>query len=136
MEIINSKYENKIKTIELENTNLLNQIALLENKIKFVNREKEDLSIKLEYFTFSEERRKKKKKNLNESFEDVLVDQFNKMKLKFAEELENMKKEILKIKNEFKKNLQKSDDESNKLKHLNIVYFSLLNEVKKKLNIE
>ena len=126
--------ENKLKYIESENAKLRLDIDVFENKIKGIEREKQDFIVRLEFFTLSEERRKKKKK-LNESYEDVLGEQFDNMKKGFVEELEKSRKEISVLKLEQRKVIFKYEMEANDLKHRNSLYYKQLEDLRIKLNL-
>lgn len=104
----------------------------LNTKIKSIEREKQDLNVKLEFFTHSVERRKTKKK-LNESYEDVLIEQFDNMKKGYQEELEKMKKEITLVKQEQKKIVTKLQMENEELKNRNQLYYKQIEDIKLKL---
>ncbi len=121
-----------MKSIESENAKLHLDIDVLNSKMKSTEREKQDLTVKLEYFTHSEERRKKKKK-LNESYEDVLIEQFDNMKKGYQEELEKVKKEITLLKIEHKKAINKYEMENEELKHRNQIYYKQIDDLKIKL---
>lgn len=121
-----------MKIIESENAKLYLDIDVLNSKMKSIEREKQDLTVKLEYFTHSEERRKKKKK-LNESYEDVLIEQFDNMKKSYQEELEKVKKEMTLLKIEHKKAINKYEMENEELKNRNQIYYKQIDDLKIKL---
>ena len=121
-----------MKSIESENSKLHLDIDVLNSKIKSIDREKQDITVKLEYFTHSEERRKKKKK-LNESYEDVLIEQFDNMKRSYQEEIEKIRKEIINLKLEHKKVIGKLQMENEELKNRNQVYYKQIEDLKLKL---
>jgi chromosome segregation ATPase len=121
-----------MKSIESENSKLHLDIDVLNSKIKSIDREKQDITVKLEYFTHSEERRKKKKK-LNESYEDVLIEQFDNMKRSYQEEIEKIRKEIIHLKLEHKKVIAKLEMENEELRNRNHVYYKQIEDLKLKL---
>jgi len=121
MQFTANRFENKIKNIESENCRLLLDINVLNSKIISIEREKQDLNVKLEYFTHAEERRKRKKK-LNESYEDVLIEQFD-----------NMKKEITLLKHQHKANINKIEMENEELKIRNQIFYKQIEDLKLRL---
>ncbi len=132
MQLANNKLENKIKTVESENCKLLLNIDVLNTKIKSIEREKQDLNVKLEFFTHAEDRRKRKKK-LNESYEDVLIEQFDNMKKGYQEELEKVKKEITLLKHQHKFAINKFEMENEELKIRNQIFYKQIEDLKLKL---
>lgn len=125
--------EKKYKNIESENVKLSMEIDILQTKLKSSAKEKEDYKFKLDFFTNSEERRKKKKK-LNESFEDILIEQFDNMKKAYDEELEKTRKEISHLKNDYKKIISKNEIEIDELKNRNLLLYKQIEDIKVKLN--
>ncbi len=121
-----------MKTVESENFKLQMDIDVLNCKIKSIEGEKQDLLVKLEFFTHSQERRKKKMK-LNESYENVLIEQFDNMKKAYQDELENVKKEITKLKFEHKKTINKYEIENEELNSRNKLYYKQIEDIKIKL---
>ena len=121
-----------MNTVQSENAKLHLDIDVINCKIKSIEREKQDLIVKLEYFTNSEEKRKKKKK-FHESYEDVLIEQFDIMKKAYQEELEKTRKEISQLKIEHKKVINKFDMENEELKNRNQIYYKQVEDFKIKL---
>lgn len=121
-----------MESLESENAKLHLDIDVLNSKIKSIDREKQDLTVKLEYFIYSEERRKKKKK-MNESYEDVLIEQFDNMKKAYQDELEKLKKEIIQVKFNQKKIINKLEMENEEIRNRNLVYYKQLEDLKLKL---
>lgn len=136
LKMMNKKQELKITDIESENMKLKLEMSVFENKLKLIQREKEDYKIKLEYFTMSEERRVKKKKlKINESYEEILIEQFDSMKKGFTQELENLGKEIIKIQCDNKKVINKLEEEKSDLKYRNSIYYKQIEDIRFKLKI-
>jgi hypothetical protein len=99
-------------------------------KISHMSKEKEDFQKKLNFFINPTERKKKKKKIFDDSFEEVLNEQFENMKNGFLKELEDKQKEITNLISENRKNNCKYDDEIKDIKHRYKICSTQLEEIK------
>jgi DNA repair exonuclease SbcCD ATPase subunit len=98
-------------------------------KMSHIYKEKEDFEKKLNFFINPTER-KKKKKNFDDSFEELLSEQFENMKNGFLKELEEKQKEITNLISENRKKNSKYEDEIKDIKHRYKLCSTQLEEIK------